>query len=178
MAEENLLKMVDAINKRISKRNDGLGSTFEKAEIVEDEENILVRYRNGARGMEIKECIADEPCEEIKDEDLPKLIKALKETQTKIGILESHYRDEANSKLTLKVSRLRGLGYCVFADVYEIGRIPELALKEVIERTDEGYKIEILSGADGFTYWKVTGLYTDEYDKFYRILEVLADYEE
>ena len=60
MAEENLLKMVDAINKRISRRNGIFDNPFIKVRIDNDEENILVRYRNSVRVMEIKECIADE----------------------------------------------------------------------------------------------------------------------
>ena len=58
-AEENLLKMVNAINKRISKRNDDFENTFDKAVVGEGNEDILVRYRNGVRVMEIKECLPD-----------------------------------------------------------------------------------------------------------------------
>jgi hypothetical protein len=61
MAVENLLKMVDAINKRISRTNGEFDNPFEPDEIGEDEENILVRYRNGVSSMVIKECIPDEP---------------------------------------------------------------------------------------------------------------------
>ena len=115
---------------------------------------------------------------ETKEEDRPILMEALEKIHKKIGILELHYQNAANSKLTLKIARLRGLGYCVFADVYKIGHFPELTLMEVIERADEGYRIEISSGTDGFTYWKVTGYSADDYDKFYRILEVLENYED
>ena len=51
MAVENLLKMVDAINKRISRTNGEFDNPFEPDEIGEDEENILVRYRNGVSSM-------------------------------------------------------------------------------------------------------------------------------
>ena len=59
MAEENLLKMVNEINMRISNSNSENDNPFEKTVIREDDENIMVRYRNGVRVIEIKECIPD-----------------------------------------------------------------------------------------------------------------------
>jgi len=64
-ADEHIQMLVKEINSRLTTREDKFQTLFEKQEVNRDEGDVLVRYRNNLRVMEIGQWEMNKPYEDF-----------------------------------------------------------------------------------------------------------------
>ena len=88
--------------------------------------------------------------------------------------LQSYRKDPATAGLKLRIAEIPDVGVFVLVVAKQFEISPDLAMQNVIDQADLGFKTEILMGANGQTFLRITDHHTPEYNRFYKIIEVLA----
>lgn len=89
--------------------------------------------------------------------------------------LQSYRQNPATARLKLKIAEITNVGIFVLVVIKQLYFHAEQTVVKLNDQPDIGFKTEILMGANGQTFLKITDHHTPEYNRFYKVLDVLNE---